>query len=313
MTIQPTDPSNTVALPDNFNTGLDEFDSNDATIPRLQIQHHDGKFKDSLSNEEFEKVDVIILGLVKQRILWDAIMDEEDKPVCKSTNHHDGYPQLVAEEKGQKLFPIEKSGFDLKDYPPDENGDVALPCAGCALKEWGSHPDGKKPYCSEQYTLPVLYAPTDGVWVPALMTFQKTGLKPLKSYLTGFSRSKTPAFQAITQIGLDLRSFANNPFCVPNFKKVGETDMEDWIGYSTSYEGIAEFLRMPPTRQGDDVPVSAPVAATAQSTVTITKPAPAAQQPAATVTVQPPAAPVAAETTPAPVAAETDDSDELPF
>lgn len=237
----------TIQHPSDFETGLEDFDMEDAVVPRLTIAHKDFQFKDSLSNEQFDTVKVIILGLVKQRVLWHPTVDDGDWPMCRSANHELGFPNVSDDQPKEKRFPWATSGFDPKDFPADSEGLIRLPCDGCALKEWGSHPDGKKPYCAEQFTLPVLYDPReDDNWVPAIMTFQKTGLKPLKSYLTSFARSRNAAFQAITEIGLTPTKRGTTDYSVPWFKRVGDTDEENWREFSTNYRTMKDFLEADP-------------------------------------------------------------------
>lgn len=268
----------TVARPEGFETGLEEFGIEDAVIPRITIVHKEGVFKDSLSNQEFDSITCIILGLVKQRSLWHPTVDEGDWPMCRSMDHNTGFPNLSEEQPKEKRFDKvwDKAGFDPKDFPPDDDGRIRLPCASCQLKEWGSHPDGKKPYCSEQFTLPILYDPDgDGIWVPAIITFQKTALKNLKAYLSAFARSKSAAFQAITEIGLDMQKKGSTDYSVPNFKKVGTTDEENWLEYSTNYRTMADFLRADPGSR-DETEDSAPTPKTASPTVEQSKAEPKA-------------------------------------
>src|SRR5690606_25228480 len=73
--------------------GLEDVDASDLSMPRLQIVHEDAVWEDSLSNERFESLDVILLGLIKQRVLWPSEMGEESSaPLCKSYNHTQGFP-----------------------------------------------------------------------------------------------------------------------------------------------------------------------------------------------------------------------------
>lgn len=237
----------------DFETGLEEFGMEDMVIPRLSIVHKEGEFKDSLTNEQFSKINIIILGLVKQRVLWHTKVDDDDWPMCRSADHNTGIPNLSDDQPKEKRFPWDKSGFDPAHYPADDEGRIRLPCSGCQLKEWGSHPDGKKPYCSEQFTLPVLYDPReDDNWVPAIMTFQKTGLKPLKSYLSSFARSKTAAFSAVTEVTLTLQKKGSTDYSTPNFKRVGDTDDVDWREYSTNFRTMKEFLTADPGSRDED-------------------------------------------------------------
>jgi hypothetical protein len=312
-------------------TGLEDFGMGDTVIPRLKINHREGRFVDSLSNEEFDKVRVVMLGLVRQRILWHPSLDDDDAaPMCKSTNFQIGFPDLNFEEQPKnKLFPWAESGFNPDDFQPGPDGLRRLPCAGCQLKEWGSHPDGKKPYCSEQFTIPLMYAPNeDENFIPAIISFQKTSLKPLKTYLSSFKRGKTAAFTAFTEMGLDLTKRGANPYSVPNFKNVGQTDSDDWAEYATSYRQLRDFLTADPGR-GEDEEGSVTVTVT-QDNQWGTPPAeaetvdaevveepPVEDVPAEAEPTPPPAtpkktaqpAPPSAKSTPAPAAAD----DDLPF
>lgn len=323
-------------------TGLEDFGMADTVIPRLKIAHRDGRFVDSLSNEEFDKITVIMLGLVRQRILWHPSMDDDDAaPMCKSTNFQIGFPDLNAEEQPKnKLFPWDKSGFDPNDFQPGSDGLVRLPCSGCQLKEWNSHPDGKKPYCSEQFTIPLLYDATGGDnFIPAIISFQKTSLKPLKNYLSSFKRGKTAAFSARTEMGLDLTKRGMNAYSIPNFRNVGQTDPDDWPEYATTYRQLRDFLTADPGRQDDDegsVTVTVeqnPWAGNAEATggdepveaeiVEETPPVedvPAEAEPTPPPVTQPkqtppapPAAKKAAAAPPAAAPAPADDDDDLPF
>ena len=317
-----------------LDTGLEDFGMGDTVIPRLKINHREGRFVDSLSNEEFEKVTVIMLGLVRQRILWHQSLDDDDAaPMCKSTNFDIGFPDLNAEEQPKnKLFPWGDSGFRKEDFPPGADGLVRLPCSGCQLKEWGSHPDGKKPYCSEQFTIPLLYDPNgDDNWIPAIISYQKTSLKPLKNYLSSFKRGKTAAFTAKTEMGLDLTKRGMNPYSIPNFKNVGQTDPDAWPEFATSYRQLREFLTADPGRSDDsEGSVTVKVEHDPWATPTqeeegvidgeVVEDAPAEAEPTPPPATQPkqtppapPAAKKAAAAPPAAPAAPADDDDDLPF
>lgn len=240
-----------LALPSEFETGLEQFDQSDMTVPRLQIDHKEGEFIDTLTNERFSVLEhVILLGLVKQRILWPEHVDEGDTPMCKSADHSVGYPNTSDEIKREKRFPWADSGFRQADFEGDH---PALPCEGCKLKEWGSHPDGKKPYCAEVYTFPLLYDPHgNGQYVPAIVQFQKTGLKKTKDYLSGFARGNSPLFVAVTKIELELNKRAGNVFSTPKFTKVGQTEQDDWREYSTTFTGMRKFLQAAPLGADDE-------------------------------------------------------------
>lgn len=254
MTVEPQGASQVPANVEDLSTGLEEFGVEDMVTPRLTILHREGLFEDSLTKQKYETLNVVILSLAKQRILWPDHMDEGDMPMCRSTDHKTGYPNLELTAKpAEKQFPWENSNFNPTDYPPDADGQIRLPCAGCNLKEWGSDPDGKKPWCAEQFTLAVLYDPfQNNEWVPAILTFQKTSLKPLRNYLTSFARSSTPAFQVYTEVGLDLLKRGQNPYSVAKFKMGSQTNPEEWAEYSIQGRGMQNFLRTPPGRLDEE-------------------------------------------------------------
>lgn len=262
MTVDTTGGGNLPAtVSDGYDTGLEDLDASDFVIPRLQIQHKEGKFKDNLSNEIFDSLDLVVLGLVKQRIMWAPTVDEGDKPMCKSPNFDIGFPAIEG-TKG-KTFPWERSNFnpDVATVNPtiggvqiNTNGHPVLPCGSCKFKEWETHPNGKNPWCSEQHTLPVMYrrAGTDGEFITALLTLQKTGITPSKRYLTSFARSQTPAYTALTRISLRMLTRGDTVYSVPEFSRIGDTDRADWPEYAESFKSIREFVRSAPRPKDDE-------------------------------------------------------------
>ena len=74
--------------------GMEDIDQTDIVVPRLKIEHAEGKYLDTLSNETFEKLECVVLGVVKQRSLFPAVMDEESHkpPLCKSNDFTYGNP-----------------------------------------------------------------------------------------------------------------------------------------------------------------------------------------------------------------------------
>lgn len=244
---------------DDLYTGLEEFGMEDAVIPRLQIVHRDGLFRDNLNSATFPKVQLIILGMVKQRIMWHPTVDDNDKPMCRSADFEFGFPTLSDVPK-EKLFPWHLSGFEPSHFPPDEDGQVQLPCSKCSLKEWKTHPNGKTPYCSEQWTLSVMYdgwTPHDesnlnaggdysGIWSLALLSLQKSSLKAIKSYLTSFQRSKQPAFTAICEATLTLKSRGQVDYSEPSFRNVGKTEPANYQEYSFQARQLRDYLKRAP-------------------------------------------------------------------
>lgn len=246
--------ANLPAIPGHLETGLDDFDPNEASIPRISLNHKEGTFKDNLTGTEFPLIHGVILGLVKQRTMFATEMPAEGtmKPQCKSNDAAVGYPTM--EGHREELFPWRDAGINPADAPKDDKGRVTLPCDACPFSKWGAN--RKPPRCAERHTLPVLYStdPSDGALVNAgIVSFQKSGIQPSKQYMSGFVRSKMPLYTAVTDIGLSRMKRGMVEYSVPHFKKVGETDPEAWEEFSAQYGALREFLRRPPRSDEDNV------------------------------------------------------------
>ena len=304
-------------------TGLEDVDASDLSIPRLQIVHSEGVFKNNLTNEEFSEGEFIILGLVKQRVMWPDEVDEGTggKPLCKSPDHKTGFANVDMSLPADKRFPWATSNFPGPEkFPAHGDNMVKLPCASCKFKDWNSDGKNSKPPCSEQWTLPVQYrAAGTEAWSPALLTLQRSGLKPAKSYITSFAASKTPAFTVITRIGLNTQKRGAVTYSTPTFRKVSESDPEQWLDHSASFRQIKEFITAEPRlAEEDDDAGQTTESSNGDPWENTEAPVEAAVTPPAQEKPAPPAAPKAPAAPPAtaPAAATASapkDDDDLPF
>ena len=218
--------------------GLEDFESSDLVMPRLKIVGKDATFEDNLTGEAHSKITVVLLGLVKQRILWAPEVEEGDGPLCRSLDFSTGQPYV-------KEFPWKESGFDRRaaeDASVDADNPT-LGCASCALKEWGTNPRGSTPWCSEQHTYPLMLNAGGDNWMPAILTLQRSGIKASKAYTSGFARARQPLYTAITEISLQPQKRGTVDYAVPLFKKLGATDEADYPEYAQNYRQIREFLQ----------------------------------------------------------------------
>lgn len=279
MTVETPGEGKDVVPYDDSMVGLEDIGVTDIIIPRLRIIHDEGVFEDNLSKARYSKLTTILLGLVKQRIMWDSEVDEGDKPMCKSPDFEHGFPNLREDVPKDKRFPWEKSNFNPSDYPPEKglNGMVTLPCANCIFKEWDKQ-GWKNPPCAEQHTYPLMYSPDEGSsWVTALLTLQKTGIKPSRQYISSFAQTKMPAFTVFTEISLQMQSRGSVKYAVPVLRRLGPTDRDQWGQYGDSLRSIREFLRQPPRRQDDDEE-DHPTESTESDPWAKTEPAPEAEE-----------------------------------
>lgn len=271
--------------------GLEDFDQSDMTIPMLKIDHDKAVIVDGLSNQEYDSLDLICVGLIKQRVLWQAEIQDNDTPLCRSYNFKIGKPDA-------DRFPWKASGFT-----PDADTDE-LPCENCKLQVWGSHPQREIPWCSEQHTYAVLQPLGEDNWAPALFTIQRSALKPSNAYLTSFIRAKEPLYVCHTRISLDGQRRGNVDFAIPKFSRGPETDQSMWPFYADTYRNIRSFVQTPRIRTADGE----------IEQTTGTAAAPAATTPVADPTATPAAPPQAAPPTPEPAAAPAAPAGEdLPF
>lgn len=227
--------STDLAIPEDddlLGFGLEDFGTEDMTMPRLQIVGAEGVYKDSLSGETFEKVEVIVLGLIKSRVLWPPEMgDTPSAPLCRSNDAKIG--------RTGKDFPHDKLGLTVA---PEQG--TPIECAKCPLQVWGSHPTRETPWCAEQYSFAIMMKDSDtGVWFPATVTFQGSGVKPVKNYLSSFKRSQKPMFVHTTIMTLEQRKRGTVKYSVPIFKPGTSTPADQIELYKLTYRRIRSFLQ----------------------------------------------------------------------
>ena len=258
-----------VAVPVDDIEGLEDIESSDMTIPRITINHDEGVFVDSQTNESFAEFDCIMLGLVKQRTLWPPTPGEGGKPpLCRAVDFKTGAPDPAQwVEKHNGISAQAASGFTFDEV---EAGN--LNCANCGLKEWESHPNNSTPWCNEQFTFPILRVMDDGTTAPALISFQRTGLKPCKSYVSGFKQARRPLYTALTRITAVHQKKGTVEYVTPSFSKVSDSDPSEHPAYSMALGQIREFITTPRTFED-----ATPAAATTPTTpAAAPAPAPAA-------------------------------------
>lgn len=325
----------TVATTGNYvPEGLEDVRASDIRVPRIKIVHKDGLFQDPLSGATFSKLKCVILGMVKQRVMWDKKVEDGDVPQCKSTDFEFGHPNVNDELPGRLRFPWRDSNWDVDNAPRDAEGVLHLPCDKCAFTKWTTEGSERKPpRCSEQYVFPMFYkqyvpeeSDDDENWQIGLLTLQKTGVKPSAAYVSSFYNAKQPMFTVYTIIGLTQKSSGSVDYSVPHFTKGDPTPMEPRPEWGQQYKNIRDFLRngYGELEDGDEVyetsdntnrpAPGAPAASGAGEAATTSEPvkAPEAAAPA------PAPAPQEAAPSPAPAAVTTpaaaaDDEDDLPF
>lgn len=282
--------TNLPAVTDDVTTGLEDVDVTDFRLPMLKINHQEGVFEDTLDGSKYDAMKVVILGLVKQRVLWDTeIKEEAGPPLCKSFDYKTGYP-------GEEFPWDQQTTFEK---PADPTAPNPLPCQACPLKEWGSHPVRQDiPWCTEQHTFVVMVDVSgDGEdepnWAPALLTVQRSSMKASNAYLSSFARSKTPMFKVYTTLQLEAKKRGTTKYAVVKFSKGEATPSDMWPVFGETYLKIRSVIQTPRVQEDDEVEEDTPKPTRKAATTTTTS-----SKPAGADVIE---------------VAEVDDDDEVPF
>ena len=237
-------------------TGLEDFDARDASIPRLTIDHLEAVFKDSQTDRKYPALHVKMLGLVKQRLMWRPEPkdgNEVTPPLCKSTDFRHGFPNMDEKAAADDKFPWPASNYTPADMKPVEGTNLlALGCDNCAFKEWGSNPKSNAPWCSEEWVIPLMYFDGED-WCPAIFSVKRSGLKATKRYFTAFQTKRLPLFTKVTILSLEKQRRGNVQYCTPIYTAGDPTDPGEWQTMADDFKGIKAFITQPPQdRDSDD-------------------------------------------------------------
>lgn len=226
-------------------------------IPTLRVHGPTATFVDGLTDERYSEVELVMLGLCKQRVLWPPEMSEDKRPpLCRSLDALTGTPDLDA-------FPWKAAAFNAKTFitvvEDDDTGqDVKtltqpLPCESCKLRQWGTHPKNTQaPWCTEQYVFAVLLKrETDEgeLWTPATLPLARSGVKPAQQYCTAYKLKQSPMFVDYTRLKLKPMERGTVKYAVPIFERLGPTDKGDRPYYTDQFYKIRAFLQTPRGRE----------------------------------------------------------------
>lgn len=246
--------------------GLEDFDPQELRIPAVRLNGKNATFVDTLTDIEMPEIEVVILGLNRQRVLWAPEMSPESKgPLCRSLEGATGTPDLDNFPwKAAKLTP---RLFITTEEDPDSGVPVKtltnkIPCAECNLKEWETNPKGTgTPWCNEQYVFGILLKreTEDGeeLWTPGILPISRSGIKNANKYMMVYKMSQAPPFVDFTRLTLKQMTRGSVDYAVPEFHRLGKTDKADRAFYTQSHYQIRNFLQTPWGRSQvqDDGPV----------------------------------------------------------
>ena len=192
--------------------GTDEITSEDTTFPRwrllqktsIEVEEGTGKLgviKHSLSETEFEKIEIIPICLIKTRVMFNP-EDRKGAPICRSvdTKHGSGCT----------------CGCDNV-------------CTNCIYQKWDQ---GTPPICSLVYNYPCLSLNQIGKEaMPTLLSFMKSSTQSALKINTVVKSTLNPFWFNIWEISTIAKKFKMGTAFVFNAKPLRETTEEErkWV------------------------------------------------------------------------------------
>ena len=243
-------------------TGLEDFSVTDAVLPRIKIDHQNGMWVDNLGGLQMATLRFIALGLVKQRVLFHHVVENEDVPMCKSADYQSGFPNPDA--PSDKSFPWQLSGFDKNDYPPDAKGNVKLPVRRVRPQGLGLPPGERQPLLLGAVDLADLLRRLAGrlgrveSGDPHAAEVEHQADPHLLHAVR--RQSNKPPFLAIGRGTLKINTRGSVTYSVPSFSKEGESPRDRWMEFSEQFTEMRSFLVRPPVREQDGTAGQAPAA-----------------------------------------------------
>jgi len=165
-----------VAIYEGGDTGLEEIESGDLIIPRLNIsqpttpdieQDKVGKFLINVTGDDYDTMNVAIVKLTKSRILFPEKYKRDNEPLCRS---HD-FKTPADDIEG--ATPMDKT---CELIPGDKKNHV------CPYANWGS--DNTPPRCQETWNF--LLVDLDS-YIPMWFSVKSTALKPMRKIVSAIS------------------------------------------------------------------------------------------------------------------------------
>ena len=233
-------------VPAEMNTsapgGMEDFGREDIIIPNRRIvqptsaEGTAGNFRDNLTGEEFEAMNVVFLSVRNGRIMFDSD-DLKAPPICGSDNR--------------------KAPAEYFETPM--NGDT---CNGCPQAEWTKDDKGKRvpPACNENYTM--LGIDTES-GMPFFFQCKGTALRPAKLFQSAvFLRAKKAGTNMWDySVAITLKKLTNEKgvFYVPVFGIPEPVDgyaaeAEMYQDQRAGYQGDPNPDEDPENDPNDDIP-----------------------------------------------------------
>ncbi len=192
-----SEPAGGNALPEVYGIDADYYGDAPLVLPVYKINQKNGKLVHSLTEEEADVVDFVLVGITNTRILYNKNIG--DKPVwfCRSLDMMNA--QMNLEQMGNKeLDDLRKKG-------------AGFYCQKCPLQKWNKN---GKPECSEVRNL-LCFDYNNGNYF--IFRGQRTSLKPIDNLINTFRASRLAPFTKLVHIKTELVKKDKKAWYLPRF------------------------------------------------------------------------------------------------
>ena len=163
-----------------------------------------GLFRNNLTNEEKDKVNVVVLAATKGRVCWSENIEED--PICRSSNGL--HPSSDVEKPFDQVCGTKENG---KRFEPV-----------CANAQWKEK--SERPVCDEVINLLCLSRDDQ---VPFFISLHGMQLRPVRAFLSAIGLRKKSLYEYQATLSLREKSNGKGKFFVVQFDQLQENNPEE--------------------------------------------------------------------------------------
>lgn len=192
-----SEPAGYNALPEVYGIDADYYGDSPLVLPVYKINQKNGKIVHSLTEEESDVVNFVLVGITDTRILYNEKIGEQPTWFCRSVDMFNGQVNMEQLE-GKQLDDLRKRG-------------AGFYCQKCPLKDWSKK---GKPPCSEVRNL-LCFDFDNGNYF--IFRGQRTSLKPIDNLISAFRSSKLAPFTKLVHVKTELVKKDKKEWYLPKF------------------------------------------------------------------------------------------------
>lgn len=215
-------------------------------VPKVAINHTENKLEfNDVELTGFQKLNIIMLGAIRQRIMWSPTPGTIGILECESKDFEHGTPTVN--------FPWEDSNFAR----PKTDVPQTIQCGACMFSNWTADPNAKRgsrpARCTEQVMVPMLIPVHDVERIETtaipykvgVMSFQKSSIRPLSDHMKRFRLRGAPAYSKQTSMVLDSNLGSGFKYSVPRLSERNPVDEMYYPLLSTILHEVKAIVTKP--------------------------------------------------------------------